>query len=305
MLEDKDFQTLGFLAEPSIEALQKAISSEVFHQMFWPELCQRHDFTLCRRTSYSVDELFVTHPILSQGFEKYDSSEEASEIGGVIDLYSNGGGSGVCEKSDYYLNSCGYPVSESPWYILEEYLSFYEYMNYFTDQSDTLADIADQLFAKRFRKEEDSLIAPFLVFALKNSADVSEDEKVPKNLTASNFFSKKYGFEFTDEVEDYLFKVYGYRGTLNICDFTTEVYLNDNFKNGISWSRATFEQKEQIYQWLLFGAVQDDFSVSETCSHFLSCIVLHGGTPPEIITSLQQMELESVQKVLEYVKSST
>jgi hypothetical protein len=55
--------------------------------LFWTDLCERDDFEIHRRNAYRVDDLFISHPILSREFDEGDI-EQASRLGGVFN-YDN------------------------------------------------------------------------------------------------------------------------------------------------------------------------------------------------------------------------
>lgn len=286
--------------EPSEKVLHELLVSEFFHQMFWPDLCNRDDFELRRRTDYSMDELFVNHPVLGIDFPLNGESEESSDLGGVIDLCNSWGGSGLTDKSDFYLR-LGYSISNPSWYALEEYLSFQEYINAFTDQEESLSGVSF-LFTPRYESIEDTLVAGFLTLALKHSDDIDEDEKVPSNLKPSNDFSKKYGFVFKSGIEAYLFRLYTSRGTYDVCDFYTSVKLNTEFQNEIAWRLFPDSIKWQVFGWLRFGAALNDEFLSRNCVHFLQCMILHPNTTTEISDELKQLGIAAVDSVFDYEK---
>ena len=293
-----------FLNNPATEVLQELIASESFHKMFWPDLCQREDFQLRRRTDYGVDELFVDHSILGINFPSDGDSEEPSNLGGVIDLYATEGGTGVTSKSDFYFRTLGSGILEPSWYQLEEYLGFYEYVNAFTAQGEeSLVDIAEFVFLQHHGLDEEMLVAAFLTLALTFSSDVDDDEKVPANLSPTNNFSDKYGFEFQTEIEDYLFQIYTSHGSFNICDFYTSVSLNSDYQNVFTWGSLTDEVRNQVYNWLQFGAQSNDEWLSRSSIHFLCCMALHEKTTDEMLKKLEEMNIELLKEVIKYRNS--
>jgi hypothetical protein len=185
-----------FLNNPTTEVLKELITSESLHKMFWPHLCKREDFRLRRTTEEGIDELFVEHLILDTDFSSNGKSEEASNLGGVIDLYASDGGTGVTSKSDFYFGQRGSAIMEPSWYELEEYLNFYEYENAFTGGGEeSLVGIAKTsafMSPHGFLDLTDyTFLAAFLTLALTFSSDVDKFEKLPENLIPTNEFSKK------------------------------------------------------------------------------------------------------------------
>ena len=72
--------------QPTVHGLHELISLELFHRLFWTELCERDDFEIYRRNAYRVDDLSISHPILGREFEEIGATaeESASNLGGVV-----------------------------------------------------------------------------------------------------------------------------------------------------------------------------------------------------------------------------
>jgi hypothetical protein len=69
--------------QPTIYGLQELISLQLFHRLFWTDLCERDDFEINRRNAYRVDDVFISHPILGREFDEGDV-EQATRLGGVF-----------------------------------------------------------------------------------------------------------------------------------------------------------------------------------------------------------------------------
>ena len=76
-------QTSKVAIQPTIYGLQELVSLQLFHRLFWTDLCERKDFHIYRRNAYRTDDLFISHPILGREFEESDP-EDATRIGGVF-----------------------------------------------------------------------------------------------------------------------------------------------------------------------------------------------------------------------------
>ncbi len=76
-------QTSKIAIQPTIYGLQELVSLQLFHRLFWTDLCERKDFHIYRRNAYRTDDLFISHPILGREFEESDP-EDATRIGGVF-----------------------------------------------------------------------------------------------------------------------------------------------------------------------------------------------------------------------------
>jgi hypothetical protein len=73
--------------EPTLYGLHELLSLQLFHRLFWTDLCERDDFEIHRRNAYRVDDLFISHPILSREFDEGDE-EKTNRLGGVFN-YDN------------------------------------------------------------------------------------------------------------------------------------------------------------------------------------------------------------------------
>jgi hypothetical protein len=69
--------------EPTLYGLHELVSLELFHRLFWTDLCERDDFEIYRRNAYRTDDLFISHDILGREFDE-TAADEATKIGGVI-----------------------------------------------------------------------------------------------------------------------------------------------------------------------------------------------------------------------------
>ena len=69
--------------QPTIYGLHELISLQLFHRLFWTDLCERDDFEINRRNAYRVDDVFISHPILGREFDGCDV-EQANRLGGVF-----------------------------------------------------------------------------------------------------------------------------------------------------------------------------------------------------------------------------
>jgi hypothetical protein len=69
--------------EPTLYGLHELVSLQLFHRLFWTDLCERDDFEIHRRNAYRVDDLFISHPILSREFDEGDE-EKTNRLGGVF-----------------------------------------------------------------------------------------------------------------------------------------------------------------------------------------------------------------------------
>jgi hypothetical protein len=69
--------------QPTIYGLQELISLQLFHRLFWTDLCERDDFEINRRNAYRVDDVFISHSILGREFDEGDV-EQATRLGGVF-----------------------------------------------------------------------------------------------------------------------------------------------------------------------------------------------------------------------------
>ncbi len=69
--------------QPTIYGLHELISLQLFHRLFWTDLCERDDFEIYRRNAYRTDDVFISHPILGKEFEEA-YSEDATRLGGVL-----------------------------------------------------------------------------------------------------------------------------------------------------------------------------------------------------------------------------
>ncbi len=76
-------QPTKIVIQPTIYGLHELISLQLFHRLFWTELCERDDFEIYRRNAYRTDDVFISHPILGKEFEEADS-EDATRLGGVL-----------------------------------------------------------------------------------------------------------------------------------------------------------------------------------------------------------------------------
>jgi hypothetical protein len=76
-------QASNVAIQPSVYGLHELISLQLFHRLFWTDLCERDDFEIYRRNAYRVDDVFISHPILGREFEEGDV-EEATRLGGVF-----------------------------------------------------------------------------------------------------------------------------------------------------------------------------------------------------------------------------
>lgn len=274
---------------PSDTSLANLIKLEFFHQIFWPDLCKQNVFSLARRNNYRLDELYINHPILGRNF--YDQGEDPCEIGGVIDLWNNEGGTGVSSKSVYYYYFYG--TQGNPlWYVLEDHVDFFQFDNAFLQEEESLTQVYEMLNTHR------SLVAAFLTLAIKSYEDISIDEAIPDDLSNPNYFTEKYGFRLKDEVKDYLENELWSSGSFDIADMTVDVSLNPDFANQLAWSALTPEVKVHVFEWLAFGSNQEDTKLSQDSVHFLSCMALHESTPLQIKERLAQLNIELVDEVL-------
>jgi hypothetical protein len=69
--------------QPTIYGLHELISLQLFHRLFWTDLCERDDFEINRRNAYRVDDVFISHSILGREFDEGDV-EQATRLGGVF-----------------------------------------------------------------------------------------------------------------------------------------------------------------------------------------------------------------------------
>lgn len=76
-------QASNVAIQPSVYGLHELISLQLFHRLFWTDLCERDDFEIYRRNAYRVDDVFISHPILGREFEEGDV-EQATRLGGVF-----------------------------------------------------------------------------------------------------------------------------------------------------------------------------------------------------------------------------
>ena len=69
--------------EPTLYGLHELLSLQLFHRLFWTDLCESGDFEIDRRNGYRVDDLFIDHPILGREFNE-ENSEDRAKLGGVF-----------------------------------------------------------------------------------------------------------------------------------------------------------------------------------------------------------------------------
>ena len=233
--------------QPTVHGLHELISLQLFHRLFWTDLCKRDDFEINRRNAYRVDDVFISHPILGREFEESDV-EQANRLGGVF-IFDN-----------------------QNWLLGEEELP------------------AEQA-AHELRAYEESLIT------------IIEDgdyDHIGQSLIALTFtipnFSEKYGFELTDDAEDWMIDA-----ALEFAEsdsFDVSAKLNPLFGETLSWAKLPDVKKESVFEFLKLGYQEKHSKLQSDSLHFLGCMALHEDTPKPLLKKLAELGDPLIDEVL-------
>ena len=193
--------------QPNIYGLQELISLQLFHRLFWTDLCERDDFEINRRNAYRVDDVFISHPILGREFDQGDV-EQATRLGGVF----------IFDNQNWLLSEEELPAEqaahelrayeESLVTIIED--GDYDHIGqYLIALTFTIPDFAEKYGFELTESAEDWMIDAALEFAEPDSFEVSANlnpmfgetlswAKLPDSKKETVFEFLSLGFNYKD-----------------------------------------------------------------------------------------------------------
>lgn len=193
--------------QPTIYGLQELISLQLFHRLFWTDLCERDDFRINRRNAYRVDDVFISHSILGRDFDEGDV-EQATRLGGVF----------IFDNQNWLLGEEELPPEQAA----HELRAYEESLVTIIEDGDydhigqslialtfTIPDIAEKYGFELTENAEDWMIDAALEFAEPDSFEVSANlnpmfgetlswTKLPDAKKETVFEFLSLGFNYTD-----------------------------------------------------------------------------------------------------------
>jgi hypothetical protein len=134
-------------------------------------------------------------------------------------------------------------------------------------------------------------------------ATIAEDgdyDYLGQTLIALTFtipdFAKKYGFELTEDAEDWMIDA-----ALEFAEpdsFDVSAELNPYFVETLSWTKLPDSKKETIFEFLKLGYQERHSKLRSDSVHFLGCMALHKDTPKPLLNKLAELGDPLIDEVL-------
>jgi hypothetical protein len=134
-------------------------------------------------------------------------------------------------------------------------------------------------------------------------ATIAEDgdyDYLGQTLIALTFtipdFAKKYGFELTEDAEDWMIDA-----ALEFAEpdsFDVSAELNPYFGETLSWTRLPDSKKETIFEFLKLGYQEKHSKLRSDSLHFLGCMALHEDTPKNLLKKLAELSDPLIDEVI-------
>lgn len=134
-------------------------------------------------------------------------------------------------------------------------------------------------------------------------ATIAEDgdyDYLGQTLIALTFtipdFAKKYGFELTEDAEDWMIDA-----ALEFAEpdsFDVSAELNPYFGETLSWTKLPDSKKESIFEFLKLGYQEKHSKLRSDSLHFLGCMALHKDTPKNLLKRLAELGDPLIDEVL-------
>jgi hypothetical protein len=109
--------------------------------------------------------------------------------------------------------------------------------------------------------------------------------------------TQKYGFEPTDEAENWICSVASEHAEPD--DFDASAKLNTAFPELLTWRNLPTDKQKAIFDLLSLGVQEPDSKLRNDAIHFLGCMALHENTPQELLNELDKLKIPLVTEVLE------
>jgi hypothetical protein len=109
-------------------------------------------------------------------------------------------------------------------------------------------------------------------------------------------FADKYGFELTEDAEDWMIDA-----ALEFAEpdsFDVSAELNPFFGETLSWSRLPDSKKEMVFEFLNLGFNHKESKLRTDSLHFLGCMALHSDTPKSLLEKLTKLKDPLIDEVL-------
>lgn len=107
---------------------------------------------------------------------------------------------------------------------------------------------------------------------------------------------EKYGFELTDDAEDWMIEAA--KEIADIGSFDVSATLNPDFNEILSWRKLPDSKKEKIFEFLILGYQYKDSKIRNDSVHFLACMALHESTSKTILERLTELGDPLIDEVL-------
>jgi hypothetical protein len=125
-------------------------------------------------------------------------------------------------------------------------------------------------------------------------------DSMGQSLVALTFtitdFAKKYGFELTENAEDWMIDA-----ALEFAEpdsFDVSAELNPYFGETLSWSKLPDSKKETVFEFLSLGFNYKHSKLRSDSIHFLGCMALHSDTPKSLLEKLTTLKDPLIDEVL-------
>jgi hypothetical protein len=108
--------------------------------------------------------------------------------------------------------------------------------------------------------------------------------------------AEKYGFELTDDAEDWMIDA-----ALEFAEsdsFDVSAKLNPMFGETLSWAKLPDTKKETVFEFLKLGYQERHSKLRSDSIHFLGCMALHEGTPKALLEKLAKLGDPLIDEVL-------